>query len=78
MKKSKEQREHDAIKLKYVFFEKECANCKSLVKHEKMWNVWVHSIVVGRLEHLYFCQDCANSVDEVMHFPRVRGRIYLF
>ena len=77
MKKSKEQREHDAIKLKYVFFKTECTNCHSLVKNEKMWNVWVRSIIADRLDHLYFCQDCAHSADEVMQFPRVHGRIHL-
>lgn len=78
MKKSKEQRIRDSVKLSYVLFATECSQCESLVKREKMFHVYVRGIRSGTIMHLHFCEDCVQSVDDVLQLPQVKGRFFLF
>ena len=78
MRKSIEQREREAIKLRKVFFPHECDICHAMISREKMWNVLVESVVVNEINNLFFCQDCIHSSDEVLELPEVFDRIVEF
>lgn len=65
MKRTLEERRLKAIKLRRVLFSKECDCCKSLVRGEKMWNVYTWGINKS-VHKKFFCLDCMKSTHDVL------------
>lgn len=68
MKITHEERREKAVKEKYFFFGKVCTCCEAKVRKEKMWTVKVRSgdVRQGYPDVLYFCKECAPTVQDVL------------
>ena len=56
----------NAIRLKFVRFEKKCACCGNFFRFEKMWHVR-RSGVNRTIHDWYYCQNCMRTPKDVLH-----------
>lgn len=75
MKVDKEQKRLKAIKLKYVFFPKQCDHCGEVFKKEKMWKVNRYGIN-DSIHKYFYCQNCMHSAKDVLNEIRTDESIF--
>ena len=56
----------NAIRLKFVLFEKKCSCCGNFFRREKVWHV-LRSGVNRTIHDWYYCQNCMSTQKDVLH-----------